>query len=141
MREKETCQDPKENSLALHSIIYTKLSDKFAEGVGMWFSWYFQMQNRSPFSSIGLSLFSKRMKMRAFRLVARNLLGKTLQFLCRENKHFFQWVGFHAVPDSRGDNCHIWLQISGRGGESHLQIPYPKISWKINMDVKLTLPI
>lgn len=40
-REKETCQNPKENSLALHSIIYTKLSDKFAEGVGMWFCWYF----------------------------------------------------------------------------------------------------
>lgn len=62
-------------------------------------------------------------------------------FVHIENEHFFQWGLLHAIPDSQGNNCHIWLQIGGRGRESHLQIPDPKISWKINMDVKLTLPI
>lgn len=62
-------------------------------------------------------------------------------FVYIENEHFFQWGFFHAVPNSHGNNCHIWLQISGHGRESHLQIPDSKISWKINMDVKLTLSI
>ena len=76
--EKQTCQNPKENSLALHSIIYTKLSDKFAEGVGMWFCWYFQTQNRSPFPSIWLSLFSKRMKMQAFKTCCQKLAWQNI---------------------------------------------------------------
>lgn len=39
--------------------------DTAAEGVEMWFCWYFQMQNRSLFPSVWLSLFSNRMKMPA----------------------------------------------------------------------------
>lgn len=58
-----------------------------------------------------------------------------------KKNHFFQRVLFHVLPDFCGNNDHIWLQTWVCGRESHLQIPDPEISWKINMDVKLTLPI
>lgn len=64
----------KQLSPALHytqSSVY--VSDKFAEGVGMWFGWYFQMQNRSPFFSVWLSLFSNRMKIPAFKTYCQKL--------------------------------------------------------------------
>lgn len=71
-------------------------SDISAEGVEMWFCWYFQMQNRSLFPSVWLSLLSNRMEMPASKTCCQKHVWQTFQFLCIENKHFFQWALFRV---------------------------------------------
>jgi hypothetical protein len=88
-----------------------------------------------------VSVFHQNENAQHSRHVVRKLLGKTFKFLCIEKDHFFQWVLSHILPNSCVNDGDIWLQLCGCGRKSHLQIPDPKISWKINMDIKLTLPI
>jgi hypothetical protein len=78
--------------------------------------------------------------------MARNSVGKTYKIFCiyKEKKQqlfFPQWILSHILPVSCSNDGDVWLQIHGCGIKSHLQTPDPKISWKINMDVKLTVPI
>lgn len=147
MRERERhVRIPKKTAqpcipLYIQSLEY--VSDKFAEGVEMWFCWYFQMQNRSPFPSAGLPLFSSRIKMPALGTCCQKLAWRSISIpLCSE-RVFLPMGAFPCSfsPDSRGRKGPRELQTRGRGRESHLQIPGPSIPRKINMDVKLTLPI
>lgn len=142
--EKETFQIPKKIAqscipLYLQSSVY--VSDQLAEGVGMWFCWYFQMQNRSPFSSVRLLLFANRIKIPSFKTSCQKLAQQNTSVPLYRKLAFLPVGAFCVLPDSRGNNNYICLQICGCGGENHLPIPDPKISWKINVNVKLTLLI
>lgn len=128
--------DPKGNSRVLHRIIYTKQKGWECGLVAI-----SKCKTGLPSPLLGCCYFPTELKCWHSRHVARNLLSKTLQFLCIGKEHFFQWVLLCVLPDSRGNNSYIWLQICGRCRERHLQIPDPKISWNINMNIKLTLPI
>ena len=121
--------DTRENSLVLHPVYLQSsvyVSDKLAEGVGMWFCWYFQMQNRSPFSSVRLLLFANRIKILSFKTSCQKLAQQNTSVPLYRKLAFFPVGAFCVLPDSRGNNNYICLQIRGCGGEKHLRFQIPK---------------